>query len=195
MGCGRDGLRTLAVVVTLGLRMVIEVMTTTLGGTTTLEKVAYTSVFVTNQDRALDFYTNVLGLERIFDNPTPDGPRFLTVGLDGQDFRLVLWPGRPGRPSPGPYSGRVHDRYRGLPSDGRGADGARRDVRDGRARVPPGYLAMFQDPDGNRLAGERTEGAVGPPADTAQRPRPVTSSCWREGSLSAGLAPLPTVPP
>ena len=45
-----------------------------------LEKVFYTSVLVTDQDKALDFYTNVLGLEKRVENPTPDGPRFLTVG-------------------------------------------------------------------------------------------------------------------
>ena len=44
-----------------------------------LEKVFYTSVLVTDQDRALDFYTNVLGMEKRVENPTPDGPRFLAV--------------------------------------------------------------------------------------------------------------------
>jgi hypothetical protein len=82
------------------LRVVIEVMTTNAGGTTMLDKVVYTSVFVSDQDRALDFYTNVLGLEQGFDNPTPDGPRFLTVAVKGQDFQLVLWPGTPGQPQP-----------------------------------------------------------------------------------------------
>ena len=65
-----------------------------------LEKVAYTSVFVSDQDRALDFYTNALGLEQRADNPTPDGPRFLTVGVRGQDFQLGLWPGTPGQAEP-----------------------------------------------------------------------------------------------
>ena len=41
-----------------------------------LKKVAYVSVFVKDQDKALDFYTNVLGFEKGIDNPTPDGPRF-----------------------------------------------------------------------------------------------------------------------
>ena len=64
-----------------------------------LEKVFYTSVLVSDQDKALDFYTNVLGLEKRVENPTPDGLRFLTVGVEGDDFQLVLWPGTPGRPS------------------------------------------------------------------------------------------------
>ena len=55
-----------------------------------LEKVFYTSVLVSDQDRALDFYTNVLGLEKRVENPTPDGPRFLNVGVEGDEFQLVL---------------------------------------------------------------------------------------------------------
>jgi hypothetical protein len=51
--------------------------------TTRLKKVAYVSVFVKNQDKALDFYSNVLGFEKGIDNPTPNGPRFLTVGVKG----------------------------------------------------------------------------------------------------------------
>jgi hypothetical protein len=34
------------------------VLTTTTGGTAVLEKVFYTSVLVSDQDKALDFYTN-----------------------------------------------------------------------------------------------------------------------------------------
>jgi catechol 2,3-dioxygenase-like lactoylglutathione lyase family enzyme len=65
-----------------------------------LERVFYTSVLVSDQDEALDFYTNVLGLEKRAENPTPDGPRFLTVGVKGDDFQLVLWPGTPGQAEP-----------------------------------------------------------------------------------------------
>jgi predicted enzyme related to lactoylglutathione lyase len=75
-------------------------MTTNSGGTAMLEKIFYSSVLVSDQDRALDFYTNVLGLEKRAENPTPDGPRFLTVGVKGQDFMLVLWPGTPGQAQP-----------------------------------------------------------------------------------------------
>ena len=38
-----------------------------------LERIVYTSVFVSDQDRALDFYTNVLGFEQRADSPTPRG--------------------------------------------------------------------------------------------------------------------------
>lgn len=74
-----------------------------------LQGVAYASVFVSDQDRALDFYTNVLGFDPGFDNPTPDGPRFLTVGVKGQDFQLFLWPGTPGQAQP--VEGRIPGAY------------------------------------------------------------------------------------
>ena len=105
-----------------------------------LKKVAYVSVFVKDQDKALDFYTNVLGFEKGIDNPTPDGPRFLTVAVKGQDFQLVLWPGTPGQGQP--VYGRVSAAYtievERLPEDVRGAEVARREIRDGGARVPLG---------------------------------------------------------
>src|SRR5262249_61300793 len=67
------------------------------GGPTRRKRVVYVALMVTDQDDALDFYTNVLGLEKRGDYPTPAGPRFLTVGVKGQDFELVLWPGTPAR--------------------------------------------------------------------------------------------------
>ena len=41
-----------------------------------LEKIFYANVLVSDQDKALDFYTNVLGLEKRVENPTPDGRGF-----------------------------------------------------------------------------------------------------------------------
>jgi predicted enzyme related to lactoylglutathione lyase len=118
-----------------------------------LDAIAYADVFVSDQDKALDFYTNVLGFERRIDNPTPDGPRFLTVGLPGQEFQLVLWPGTPGQPqalkshTPGAYTidtGDCRKAYETLKSRGVRFD---TDVLE----FPWGYVAVFQDPDGNRL--------------------------------------------
>jgi predicted enzyme related to lactoylglutathione lyase len=128
-------------------------MTTTTGGTAMLEKVFYTTMLVSDQDRALDFYTNVLGLELRVENPTPDGPRFLTVGVDGQDFMLVLWPGTPGQPQP--YNGgtpptctiETPDIRKAVETlESRGVKFA-----TGILEFPWGYVAQFDDPDGNRL--------------------------------------------
>jgi catechol 2,3-dioxygenase-like lactoylglutathione lyase family enzyme len=74
--------------------------------TIVLTGVRYVTVFVSDQDRALEFYTNGLGFEKRVDNPAPGGERFLGVGLEGQEFLLILWPGTPGKargtgPNPG----------------------------------------------------------------------------------------------
>jgi predicted enzyme related to lactoylglutathione lyase len=118
-----------------------------------LDKIFYTTMLVSDQDRALDFYTNVLGLEQRVDNPTPDGLRFLTVGVDGQDFQLVLWPGTPGQAQPTQgrvpatctiETGDLRKEYEALKS--RGVK-FKTDVLE----FPWGYVAQFEDPDGNRL--------------------------------------------
>jgi catechol 2,3-dioxygenase-like lactoylglutathione lyase family enzyme len=62
-----------------------------------LEKVFYTSVLISDQDKALDFYTNVVGLEKRVENPTPDGPRFLTVGVKGTTTSWSSGPGHRAR--------------------------------------------------------------------------------------------------
>jgi predicted enzyme related to lactoylglutathione lyase len=118
-----------------------------------LVSIPYTTVFVSDQDRALDFYTNVLGLEKGVDNPTPDGPRFLTVGVKGQEFQLVLWPGTPGQAQP--VQNRIPAAYTIETTDCRKAvetltaRGVKFDT--GVLEYPWGYIAVFQDPDGNRL--------------------------------------------
>ena len=123
-----------------------------------LEKIVYTTVFVTDQDRALDFYTNVLGLEKRVDNPRPFDPtsvgsRFLTVAVKGQDFQLVLWPGTPGQAQP--VQGRIPAAYTIETLDIRKAFEALKSrglkFETEVLEYPWGYVAVFQDPDGNRL--------------------------------------------
>ncbi|MEU4325307.1 VOC family protein [Nonomuraea dietziae] len=48
------------------------------------------TVHVTDQDRALKFYTEGLGLEKRVDYPGPEG-RFLTVGVAGSPVQILLW--------------------------------------------------------------------------------------------------------
>jgi catechol 2,3-dioxygenase-like lactoylglutathione lyase family enzyme len=118
-----------------------------------LKSVFYTALYVCDQDRALDFYTNVLGLEQRVDNPTPDGPRFLTVGVNGQDFQLVLWPGTPGQGQPVGglvragvtiETSEIREAVETLKSRGISFE---TDVLE----FPWGYVAIFEDRDGNRL--------------------------------------------
>jgi predicted enzyme related to lactoylglutathione lyase len=128
-------------------------MTTKAGGTAMHKRVAYTTVFVSDQDEALDYYTNVLGFDKGVENPTPERPRFLTVGVNGQDFQLVLWPGTPGQGEP--VQGRFPAAYTIETEDVRAAyellksRGVKFDTEV--LEFPWGAIAVFQDPYGNRL--------------------------------------------
>jgi predicted enzyme related to lactoylglutathione lyase len=115
-----------------------------------LKNVVYVALLVSDQDKALDFYTNVIGLEKRVDSPTPAGPRFLTAGVEGQDFELVLWPGTPARADLGSavYTIEVEDIrivFETLKS--RGVNFEPPEILE----LPWGSVARFQDPDGNRL--------------------------------------------
>ena len=115
-----------------------------------LKKVVYVALLVSDQDKALDFYTNVIGLEKRVDSPTPVGPRFLTVGVKGQEFELVLWPGTPARADLGGavYTIEVENIrmvFETLKS--RGVKFEPPEILE----FPWGCVARFQDPDGNLL--------------------------------------------
>jgi len=115
-----------------------------------LKKLVYVALLVSDQDKALDFYTNVVGLEKRVDSPTPVGPRFVTVGVKGQDFELVLWPGTPAKADLGGavYTIEVESIrmvFETLKSRGVNFE------EPGILEFPWGYVARFQDPDGNRL--------------------------------------------
>ncbi|MFQ6325316.1 VOC family protein [Nocardia sp. CWNU-33] len=55
-----------------------------------LTNIMYVTIYVTDQDCALGFYTEGLGLEKRIDFPGPDG-RFLTVGVPGSPVQIILW--------------------------------------------------------------------------------------------------------
>lgn len=118
------------------------------------EKIVYTTVFVSDQDQALDFYTNVLGFEKRAENPAPGGgPRFLSVGVKDQDFQLLLWPGTPGQAEPA--GDRIPAAYTIETADCRKAvevlESRGVKFETGIVEYPFAYLAVFTDPDGNRL--------------------------------------------
>jgi catechol 2,3-dioxygenase-like lactoylglutathione lyase family enzyme len=150
-----------------------------------LEKVFYTSVLVSDQDRALEFYTNVLGMEKRVENPTPDGPRFLTVGVEGDDFQLVLWPGTPGQAEPamGRPPGVDYDRDRRLPEDGRGTQRAWRRIRLRRARVPVGLRRAVPGPRRQPVAATRG------PLACAGGARISRWRCWTIGLAARQVDP------
>jgi catechol 2,3-dioxygenase-like lactoylglutathione lyase family enzyme len=65
-------------------------------------RIHVTSVFVDDQERALRFYTDVLGFELRNDVPVGNGDRWLTVGARGQEgVELLLEPAS--HPAVAPY--------------------------------------------------------------------------------------------
>jgi catechol 2,3-dioxygenase-like lactoylglutathione lyase family enzyme len=115
-------------------------------------KVVYMTVFVRDQDRALDFYTSVLGFEKRVDNPSPQG-RFVGVSLPGQDFMLVLCAGTPGTADPGKgaapgavvvETANCRQVFEDLKARGVEFESEPFEFRWG-------HVAIARDPDGNRL--------------------------------------------
>ncbi|MGR6914423.1 VOC family protein [[Actinomadura] parvosata] len=121
-----------------------------------LHTLMYATVYVTDQDRALEFYTEGLGLEKRVDYSGPDG-RFLTVGVPESPAQILLW---------------SHAAAAGQPAgDQDGAPGPlilesddlRKDVEAMRRRgvtfvepapvdYPFGVRVEAVDPDGNRIS-------------------------------------------
>lgn len=60
-----------------------------------LRDLMYVTLYVSDQDRALTFYTEQLGLEKRIDAKGPDG-RFLTVAPEDSSVEIVLWPNASG---------------------------------------------------------------------------------------------------
>jgi catechol 2,3-dioxygenase-like lactoylglutathione lyase family enzyme len=108
-------------------------------------------VAVSDQDAAIDFYTNTLGFELAADVPYGDGQRWVEVSPRGGGTGIALTPGmgefQPGREtgiaftSPDPRAD--HDELKG-----KGVD-VDEQLMGGDGTVP--LLFMFRDRDGNGL--------------------------------------------
>jgi catechol 2,3-dioxygenase-like lactoylglutathione lyase family enzyme len=122
-----------------------------------LKNLMYVTVYVSDQDRALAFYTRNLGLQKRVDYSGPDG-RFLTVAPGDESVEIILWPGVPGQgpavdaAEPGIVPGPIF-----LESDDLTAEF---DVLRSRGvtfdepepvSYPFGVRATAFDPDGNRI--------------------------------------------
>jgi len=55
-----------------------------------IKDVPLTGVFVNDQEAAVEFYTNKLGLEKIQDEPYGEGTRWITVSPAEMKIRIVL---------------------------------------------------------------------------------------------------------
>jgi catechol 2,3-dioxygenase-like lactoylglutathione lyase family enzyme len=117
-----------------------------------LTDIMYVTVYVTDQDRALEFYTEGLGLDKRIDYPGPEG-RFLTVGVADNPVEIILWSRAQTEKRPGAGSGPLV-----LESDDLRKDFEvfrERGVRFDRAEpedYPFGVRIEVVDPDGNRIS-------------------------------------------
>lgn len=122
-----------------------------------LKNILFVTLYVTDQDRALEFYTDKLGLEKRFDNPSPEG-RFLTVGVPDTPVQILLWShapatGQPAQAGPGSVLGPVVLESDDLRKDfevlrGRGVQFTEPEPED----YEFGVRLTAIDPDGNRIA-------------------------------------------
>ncbi|KZM69078.1 VOC family protein [Nocardia terpenica] len=122
-----------------------------------LTDITYVTIYVTDQDRALEFYTGGLGLEKRIDYRGPDG-RFLTVGVPDSSVQIILWSHAAGagqpigvgqRAMPGPLileSDDIRKDFEVLRQ--RGVTFVQSEPED----YPFGVRIEARDPDGNRIA-------------------------------------------
>lgn len=121
----------------------------------TVTHVKIVSVPVSDQDRARDFYVDVLGFDLVFDNPMGPGGRWVQVTPKGSDTALTLVTWFPTM-APGSLKGLV------LETDDLDADVARLGERgvvfadDGIQTAPWGRYVTFDDPDGNGIVLQAT---------------------------------------
>ena len=122
-----------------------------------IEKLLNVVVVVRDQDKALDFYTRALGLEKRADFTPPGGSRWVTVAPKGQDIEISLF-----------QTGSVSDPKNPVsqlqpgksPQWAFRTSDCRKDFEEMKSRgvkfneeqpaqYPWGILATFRDPDGN----------------------------------------------
>lgn len=134
-------------------------------------RITQVTLVVTDQDRALDFYTRQVGFEKKTDVDVPGRGRWVSVGPVGQDLELALFPAA-SRPDPNEWSRhwkpganppmviRVDDcraTFQELSSRGVRFD------QPAPVEYPWGVSATFADPDGNRLSLNQPPKAWAPP--------------------------------
>ena len=117
-----------------------------------LTQVGRVCVTVADTDRAIDFYVDTLGFEKVVDVPMGEDMRWVEVALPGTATTIALAPPPQGREAGGSQTGICLDTS-DVDSDHGALKAAGVDVDDEVARwggpVPP--MFWLRDPDGNSL--------------------------------------------
>ena len=117
-----------------------------------IEKVGRVVVTVADTDRAIGFYTDKLGFEKVVDVPMGPDMRWVEVALPGRETNIALAPPPPGQQAGGSQTGICIDTS-DVDADHASLRAAGVDVDDDISRfggpVPP--MFWFRDPDGNSL--------------------------------------------
>ena len=126
-----------------------------------IKHIQTTTVYVSDQDRALDFYVGKLGFEKRADQPMgPDAPRWIVVAPKDGQTGLILYKPTPSAPGASTYElaqslvgtfapfiftvDSVTGTYEELSA--RGVEFGDKPVQQ-----PWGWWATIQDPDGNTI--------------------------------------------
>jgi catechol 2,3-dioxygenase-like lactoylglutathione lyase family enzyme len=117
-----------------------------------LEQIGRVCVTVADTDRAIDFYVDTLGFEKVIDVPMGDAGRWVEVQLAGTPTTIALAPPPPGADAGGTQTGICLDTS-DVDADHATLKAAGADVNDEVTRyggtVPP--MFWLRDPDGNSL--------------------------------------------
>jgi catechol 2,3-dioxygenase-like lactoylglutathione lyase family enzyme len=117
-----------------------------------LQQVGRVCVTVSDTDRAIDFYVDTLGFEKVVDIPMGEGMRWVEVALPNAVTTIALAPPPPGREAGGTETGICLDTT-DVDADHEALKAAGADVDEDVTRyggpVPP--MFWVRDPDGNSL--------------------------------------------
>jgi predicted enzyme related to lactoylglutathione lyase len=116
-----------------------------------ITSIKFVSIPVSDQDRALSFYTEKLGFKVITDQQMGEGQRWIELQINGPGTRLVLY-------TPEGHEDRIGSVFNGaLACDnvdktyeelkGRGVEFIAEPKHE-----PWGSIAILKDPDGNQIA-------------------------------------------
>jgi catechol 2,3-dioxygenase-like lactoylglutathione lyase family enzyme len=117
-----------------------------------LTQVGRVAVTVADTDRAIDFYVNTLGFEKVVDVPMGPDMRWVEVRVKGAPTTIALAPPPPGQEAGGSQTGIIIDTTN-VDADHAALAAAGVDVDEEISRygdpVPP--MFWLRDPDGNSL--------------------------------------------